>query len=530
MNHKPQTKKRMNPKLELICFIIDLFLHRLRPLSFSKPDLPPSVAFGVIVDGPYSQWVYSFSYVTWEFSRRACIWGRPEPVELCDPIYVHKSNLGDLLGEWLIRPGIHGYRVKMGGINAYASCWTAEFAAARAAARGETIRPELIEWLSRRYGIEMLITADGHLCDADEAVTCDLSDCVYSNHANMITYYSRNGWREIENIGHADLVEEQCFYCDHSSEWFLSDDFTSVDVDGDTVCAERNQDEIYYWESDSEYHWEPEPECSDWIPAYHDDANRRFKSRAVSMQGAGIELEVYAPHPLDLWQHVSSYDGLCGEIDPSLASGESLEIITLPHTLAEWRDSSPDLLHALRTFNGGIVGHDAGEDYAIHVSLSRSLFPSNLVLGKYIVAINQMACLGRLVAQRPNSYNGGFKCRFKVTEYNTGKYEPVKTESGRIETRIFRSNLRPERIRAKIEYCFAVLEWSKNESCAIVADERKATNEFLSFLSRPGNRKTYPNLCRMIAEKADELFALGESPITAARRLVKKEVPVLVEI
>ena len=402
--------------------------------------------------------------------------------------------------------------------------WNPIVIAQHAVSEGRSIRVETLEWINRRYDTEYIITADSHLSHADDCQYCELTDETYSEHAEFLDYVGRDGWRETNHSGEADAVEARCFYCDWSDEWFLSTDFTSVEVGMDCVCFERHQDRLYYWESDGGYHTEPEPEPEEEeIPSYHSSANDSFKARAKHMRGAGVELETWAEEPTDWYEHVSSHRDLCGEEDPSLASGKSLEVITVPHTLEDWRSGNVDLFRALSSYSGKLRGHDAGEDYGIHVSLSRVLFPSDLVLGKYVVAVNQMASIGQAIAQRVNAYNGGFKVRSSVSRsISTGKYEPVKIESRRVETRIFRANLKPERIQAKVQYCFAVLAWVQTASCVTVSNEESASHAFLSWLALPGNRQAFPHLCDMLAEQAAKLNAISRDAVLLAHRLKRK--------
>ena len=373
---------------------------------------------------------------------------------------------------------------------------------------GNDVPSNVIDWLANRYNVTLVITEDGYLADMDETQFCAISESLFSERADMVEFnryvkVTGGTWsyqRETAQ-GEREAVEEACFWCDSTREFYLSSDFCAVDVDGDTVCQEACEDSLYYWESDEEYHWTPEPEG---IPSYHSCENSDFRNRAKSMKGAGIELEVWTSEANELYDHITGFNGLTGEEDPSLAHGQSLEIISLPETLADWREGKAPIFRALETWAGAIKGHDAGDGYGLHVSLSRSLFVSNLHISKYVIAVNQMAEIGALIAQRANSYNGGFKVRNRVGRaLDAGKYEPVKVDWNRVETRIFRSNIRKERIQAKVEYCFAVLDWTRDVSANAVTKEDTASLSFLAFLH--GKKKAFPHLTSMLKEKAGSL-------------------------
>jgi hypothetical protein len=131
---------------------------------------------------------------------------------------------------------------------------------------GKDVPARVIEFLETRYGVSLVVTEDGYLCEMEETQFCELSENTFSDRADFTSFYRNsrgNGWnyyRQEEASGETDTVERSCFYCESTEAFYLSSDFTEIEVDGDTLCREACEDALYYWDSDGEWHYEPEPE------------------------------------------------------------------------------------------------------------------------------------------------------------------------------------------------------------------------------------------------------------------------------
>jgi hypothetical protein len=134
---------------------------------------------------------------------------------------------------------------------------------------------------------------------------------------------------------------------------------------------------------------------------------------------------------------------------------------------------------------------------------------------KFIVFFNQQSSLVKLVAQRGVIYGGGNygirsdikttvtekldldaydhkekRCKKKKKTVQTGKYEPVYADEKRLEVRVFRSNLRWDRILKNVEFVQAVFDFTRDCGISIIADAKKGTTEFLKWLQLQNDFKT----------------------------------------
>ena len=88
--------------------------------------------------------------------------------------------------------------------------------------------------------------------------------------------------------------------------------YTSVEVEGDTVCYELNIDDLHFWDSDGQYHWDPEP--------YVDpDKLTKFKVQVPSGNGwADLKASVDGgPYEVELFDsHAAALADVGDELDP----------------------------------------------------------------------------------------------------------------------------------------------------------------------------------------------------------------------
>jgi hypothetical protein len=104
----------------------------------------------------------------------------------------------------------------------------------------------------------------------------DLIEILEQN--DFVYVYSQNEYYYRDEVAYCDgsneyWLSEDTFFCEWSNLYFNTETFTCVNIGGSDVCLQRyedslfyidgeyyHQDEVYYWESDGEYHLEPEPE------------------------------------------------------------------------------------------------------------------------------------------------------------------------------------------------------------------------------------------------------------------------------
>jgi hypothetical protein len=88
--------------------------------------------------------------------------------------------------------------------------------------------------------------------------------------------------------------------------------YTDVEVEGDTVCYELHENELFYWDSDGQYHWDPEP--------YVDpDKLAKFKVQVASANGwADLKASVAGgPYEVELYgSHAAALADVGDELNP----------------------------------------------------------------------------------------------------------------------------------------------------------------------------------------------------------------------
>lgn len=316
----------------------------------------------------------------------------------------------------------------------------------------------------------------------------------FYSHWNFSEVVSKNGEFEC----HSSDLPGLAFYCQLNDTYYKCSDFTEIKCEGDTVCLEKSidrmelEDGLYYHKvviSDDDLDEEGRA-------SYH--SARRLSSR---YKGIGVELELEC--------HENIYDfcdkargfGIFAEEDGSLDCEYGVELIgpIAPfEDYVKWK-------HWGRMFDifpkHKCIGHDAGDGYGIHISLSLSLF-SDLDLSKFVLFMNTCSKLCKVVAQRDTIYEGDYGAQRKHRVFKktlTDKYQAVKVDNVRAEVRIFRSTVRKDRFLKNIEFCEAVRQAVKYMSAGTVLRQQEATDAFLKYVTI--ERKTYPNLFEFLVQK-----------------------------
>jgi hypothetical protein len=182
--------------------------------------------------------------------------------------------------------------------------------------------------------------------------------------------------------------------------------------------------------------------------------------------------------------------------DGSLSDG--VEAITLPYPLEyHQKNSLWDVIckPARKVAQSGSGTHNCG----IHVHINRKAL-SPLTVGKMLVFVNSPKTqhLITTIAQR----TGESWARRSAKKFTDGRelssehYDAMGlTGKGTCELRIFRGNLRKERVLKAIEFAHALVRYCQASSLLDVENPR----EFVSFIR--AQKHHYPNLVAFIAEK-----------------------------
>ena len=259
-----------------------------------------------------------------------------------------------------------------------------------------------------------------------------------------------------------ECLEAHSFYCERSEEYFCDENYHQVFVDGESVCLEWHDDELYVWDSDGEYHWEPEDNSFN-IPDYH-HSRRPWADDAFPPLALGVELECWSSDRRATCNRAESL-GLIGERDGSLCDEHGIEIIGSPQPL-DWY-GNPSNSWKLFCDRSSVRCWDAEGDYGQHVSINVADV-SQLAIAKAIVFIHHNRTLCELVAGRgANTYNvykdvkikdarGAARDKYCATNWNPDQH--------RLELRIFRANRRWEGFLKNVEFAHAVVAFAAQES------------------------------------------------------------------
>ena len=303
-------------------------------------------------------------------------------------------------------------------------------------------------------------------------------------------------------------LEDHYSYSDRENEWIHTADCVTSEDSRETVStsyAER------HWEIDDDGNWYenglPGPRG---LLEYYTDI---FAERDLPDPGKrlvfGVELEMEPKSEDDAGQR-EIVEALGGDdpdfilkSDGSLRSG--VELVTKPMTLEEHKDWRwADVLESVQ----GIAQSGAGTTRCgMHVHINKAAL-SPLLLGKLLVFLNadytdELICL--IAQRRGNGYcekdckrlnDGGRLWRYASPD----RYERLNVTRHTCEVRIFRGNLRPERVLKNIEFCHAAVAFCRDASMKEVASPRA----FKEFLLK--NRSVYPELVRFLGEKQVPAF------------------------
>ena len=136
-----------------------------------------------------------------------------------------------------------------------------------------------------------------------------------------------------------------------------------------------------------------------------------------------------------------------------------------------------------------LYGRSGDNGYHIRKKLNQCLTYDTGAATKYVRDTNGRA----IFSHKVNSYAANY------SNVETTKYEPVRVDDKRYEVRIFRSNLRRERILKNVEFVDAVRVYTKTASALSVSTPYQGTADFLYWL---GKQPGYTTLKKFLVDNA----------------------------
>lgn len=319
---------------------------------------------------------------------------------------------------------------------------------------------------------ELVIHVNGHTTHRENV--CEI-DGEYHSEDDCVT------------VGNEYVLRDDAAYCEQCAEYCLSDDSCTVYNPRhreQTWCETCRSNDAYYWDSDSEYHSEPEPDDSDddcdddEISSYHAHDVSPSRPSELAEDVIGVEMETYWPNTANVanWMHnegMTPDDGWKAEHDSSLDSQHGVEIVSKPFRYGELihaHDDNP--WFALFQFaRGKSRAWDMGRGYGLHLSINRAKM-SQLHAIKFSRFINgnpELCCA--LAGRKSTGYSDFKKTDVKSQQEQHGaKYLACAMRSTtRIEVRIFRASWNWERFVRNCQFVESVRRYTRDCSLSDVA-------------------------------------------------------------
>ena len=246
----------------------------------------------------------------------------------------------------------------------------------------------------------------------------------------------------------------------------------------------------------------------------------------------GVELELEATTHLNFMQTIEDFGGRDGngrfllKRDGSL-DDYGMELVTLPYTLDDHRTYfSWDRLLTERL--RGMARSGSGTSRCgMHVHVNRSVL-TPLTIGKLLVFLNggseydQDDFISEIAQRYSNGYCSRDKAKkittpFGKNRYKCDRYDILNVGNATIEFRMFRGNLRPERVLKNLEFCHASIRFCEESGI----HESASYRNFLRWMKR--HRKEYPYLAAFLIEKGRLEPPAGRSTATYATLARKAE-------
>ena len=260
-----------------------------------------------------------------------------------------------------------------------------------------------------------------------------------------------------------DCYSENCYYCDDCDESYHNDypcDCRDEDSDSGRCCrAYRSSGSVH------DYSCKPSP---------------NFKGTNKHGMYLGFELEVefkdntavpavYASRNLDGLAYLK-HDG-------SISNG--FEIVTHPHTHAEYRDNSKLLWDTIETLRKDYNGRSWDTDTCgLHIHLSRAGFSSGAHLHRFIALVYHNAPYMMKFAGRKTRFarfndvytfdeydRPVFSIKHKVGDpnrYSSERYSAVNTQNpNTIELRFFRGTMKTSGVLSALDLAQAMVEYTR---------------------------------------------------------------------
>jgi|GEM_PF-5145120 len=320
----------------------------------------------------------------------------------------------------------------------------------------------------------------------------DADDYVYDEIDEKYIFSDNASWVETGRDGYY-THDDNCSGCNgiyrYNSIWINDSYMERYDLVHDCDGDIRNIDDVYYWESDCEWHDEPENDDDDddddddcdmdaaCINSYSYRPSMKFHKLSNENENApffGIELEVERKNSNGLKHKYMAgmieHDHWYFKTDGSLTDG--FEIVTHPMTFNYIQQSTKEFTNSLKLLvENGYNSYDANT-CGMHIHISKNNFTTwhlyrflkFFVENKeFIVAISQrkMEKLKKW-ANIEDDNDTSLIYKAKKKDGNSERYVAINLKNSQtIEIRIFRGTLNINSFMKNIEFAHALFMYTK---------------------------------------------------------------------
>ena len=237
------------------------------------------------------------------------------------------------------------------------------------------------------------------------------------------------------------------------------------------------------------------------LPVFYDNPNDDAHNDTVFM---GIEVEVEMKEGLQQYSTIVSnrFQEAAGAFvylkKDSSISKEGFEIVTHPASISYW-EGNHTFWNAIRKLTKTCEAWSV-DNCGMHVHINRDAFNSNVHMAKFLLFINTNRLLSAFVAERYNAKQAPFLemdielAKNIVTfhqKINRHCAVNVQSTIPTIEVRIFKGNLKKQRMLKNIEFVHSVFSFTKTEAPLEV-------EPYIEYVTT--NKVLYPNLCSYISK------------------------------
>ena len=346
--------------------------------------------------------------------------------------------------------------------------------------------------------------------EAEDYGTKDCSCCDQAYPLNADGETEETSWTTVED---GDEVCDKCIrrnfvYSGPQDEYVSREDAVSLNDTGDHVSqsyAERN----CYQSDDGDWYSERPEDDGDLFDYGTDVLEHCAWDQRGARNGAllfGVELEMEPTRRSGQSDVATALGGRLNakyilKEDGSLDSG--VELVTVPLTLDGHRTAF-NWDATLRPVQTRAKSGKGTSNCGMHVHINKAAL-SAFTIGKMLVFLNspRLEALITTIAQRAsNGYCSRSKKTIKDGKWNgDNRYDIANVGPRTVELRLFKGNLRPERVLKNIEFCHAVVLYCRDASMQTLENPEI----FSQWLRK--RRGEYPELVKFLATSKASYFA-----------------------